>query len=185
MSDFDLDILKKYLFIPLLVLCIPLLGGPTLQCRRHCEKHGAKVSSLFLFWCPRISSRDRCENSEMEFLDINLTKDSSLLLHSFWCGGGRLFTELWRGAKYSRALDTIWYKKKLNFISVYLAYDGPGLLPQDWLRDPLRRTFHKSCKSMALVGLDLAKFDRVSLYFFPLQLLRENPLMILITPKLR
>jgi hypothetical protein len=32
MSDFDLYILKKYLFIPLLVLCIPILGGPTLQC---------------------------------------------------------------------------------------------------------------------------------------------------------
>jgi hypothetical protein len=34
MSDFDLYILKKYLFIPLLVLCIPILGGPTLQCIR-------------------------------------------------------------------------------------------------------------------------------------------------------
>ncbi len=32
MSNFDLYILKKYLFIPLLVLCIPILGGPTLQC---------------------------------------------------------------------------------------------------------------------------------------------------------
>ena len=30
MSDFDLYNLMKYLFIPLLVLCIP--GGPTLQC---------------------------------------------------------------------------------------------------------------------------------------------------------
>jgi hypothetical protein len=27
MSDFDLYILKKYLFIPLLVLCIPILGA--------------------------------------------------------------------------------------------------------------------------------------------------------------
>ncbi len=34
MSDFDLYILKKYLFIPLLVLCIPILGGPALQCRK-------------------------------------------------------------------------------------------------------------------------------------------------------
>jgi hypothetical protein len=32
MSDFDLYILKKYLLIPLLVLCIPILGRPTLQC---------------------------------------------------------------------------------------------------------------------------------------------------------
>ncbi len=32
MSSFDLYILQKYLFIPLLVLCIPILGGPTLQC---------------------------------------------------------------------------------------------------------------------------------------------------------
>ncbi len=31
MSDFDLYILKKYLFIPLLVLCIPILWGPALQ----------------------------------------------------------------------------------------------------------------------------------------------------------
>jgi hypothetical protein len=31
MSDFDFYILKKYLFIPLLVLCIPILYGPTLQ----------------------------------------------------------------------------------------------------------------------------------------------------------
>jgi hypothetical protein len=31
-SDFDLYILKKYLFIPLLVLCIPILWGPALQC---------------------------------------------------------------------------------------------------------------------------------------------------------
>jgi hypothetical protein len=32
MSDFDLYILKKYLFIPLLVSCIPILWGPALQC---------------------------------------------------------------------------------------------------------------------------------------------------------
>jgi hypothetical protein len=32
MSDFDLYILKKYIFIPLLVLCIPILWGPALQC---------------------------------------------------------------------------------------------------------------------------------------------------------
>ncbi len=32
MSDFDLYILKKYLLIPMLVLCIPILGGPSLQC---------------------------------------------------------------------------------------------------------------------------------------------------------
>jgi hypothetical protein len=32
MSDFDLYVLKKYLFIPLLVLCIPILWGPALQC---------------------------------------------------------------------------------------------------------------------------------------------------------
>jgi hypothetical protein len=32
MSDFDHYILKKYLFIPLLVLCIPILWGPALQC---------------------------------------------------------------------------------------------------------------------------------------------------------
>jgi hypothetical protein len=32
MSGFDLYILKKYLFIPLLVLCIPILWGPALQC---------------------------------------------------------------------------------------------------------------------------------------------------------
>ncbi len=32
MSDFYLYILKKYLSIPLLVLCIPILGGPALQC---------------------------------------------------------------------------------------------------------------------------------------------------------
>jgi hypothetical protein len=32
MSDFDLYILKKYLFIPLLVLCTPILLGPALQC---------------------------------------------------------------------------------------------------------------------------------------------------------
>jgi hypothetical protein len=32
MSDFDLYILKKYLFIPLLVLCIPILWRPALQC---------------------------------------------------------------------------------------------------------------------------------------------------------
>jgi hypothetical protein len=31
MSDFDLYILAKYLFIPLLVLCIPILWGPALQ----------------------------------------------------------------------------------------------------------------------------------------------------------
>jgi hypothetical protein len=31
-SDFDLYILKKYLVIPLLVLCIPILWGPALQC---------------------------------------------------------------------------------------------------------------------------------------------------------
>ncbi len=29
LSDFDLYILNKYLFIPLLVLCIPILWGPT------------------------------------------------------------------------------------------------------------------------------------------------------------
>jgi hypothetical protein len=32
MSDFDLYILKKYLFIPLLVLCVPIRWGPALQC---------------------------------------------------------------------------------------------------------------------------------------------------------
>ncbi len=32
MSDFDLYILKKYIFIPLLVLCIPIQWGPALQC---------------------------------------------------------------------------------------------------------------------------------------------------------
>jgi hypothetical protein len=32
MSDFNLYILKKYLFIPLLVLCIPILWGPAMQC---------------------------------------------------------------------------------------------------------------------------------------------------------
>jgi hypothetical protein len=32
MSDFYLFILKKYLFIPLLVLCIPILWGLALQC---------------------------------------------------------------------------------------------------------------------------------------------------------
>ncbi len=32
MSDFDLYILNKYLFIPLMVLCIPILWGPALQC---------------------------------------------------------------------------------------------------------------------------------------------------------
>ncbi len=31
MSDFDLYTLKKYLFIPLLVSCIPILWGPALQ----------------------------------------------------------------------------------------------------------------------------------------------------------
>jgi hypothetical protein len=31
-SDFDFYILKKYLFIPLLVLCVPILWGPPLQC---------------------------------------------------------------------------------------------------------------------------------------------------------
>jgi len=35
MSDFDLYILKKYLFIPLLVLCIPIQWGPALQCWYH------------------------------------------------------------------------------------------------------------------------------------------------------
>ncbi len=32
MSDFDLYILKKYIFIHLLVLCIPILWGTALQC---------------------------------------------------------------------------------------------------------------------------------------------------------
>jgi hypothetical protein len=32
MSDFDLYILNKYLLLPLLVLCIPILWGPALQC---------------------------------------------------------------------------------------------------------------------------------------------------------
>ncbi len=32
MSDFGLYILKKYLLIPLLVLCIPILWGLALQC---------------------------------------------------------------------------------------------------------------------------------------------------------
>jgi hypothetical protein len=32
MSDIDLYILKKYLFIPLLLLSIPILWSPALQC---------------------------------------------------------------------------------------------------------------------------------------------------------
>ncbi len=36
MSDFYLYILKKYIFIPLLVLCIPILWGPALQCGDTC-----------------------------------------------------------------------------------------------------------------------------------------------------
>jgi hypothetical protein len=32
MSDFDLYVVKKYLFIPLLVLCIVILWGLALQC---------------------------------------------------------------------------------------------------------------------------------------------------------
>ncbi len=39
MSDFDLDILKKCLFIPLLVLCILILWGPALQCMTIKKKH--------------------------------------------------------------------------------------------------------------------------------------------------
>jgi hypothetical protein len=35
MSDFDLYILKKYLFIPLLVLCTSILWGLALQCLLH------------------------------------------------------------------------------------------------------------------------------------------------------
>ncbi len=38
MSDFDLYILKKYLFIPLQVLCIPVLWGPALQWRKFEEE---------------------------------------------------------------------------------------------------------------------------------------------------
>ncbi len=37
MSDFYLYILKKYLFIPLLVLCIPILWGPALQCTERIQ----------------------------------------------------------------------------------------------------------------------------------------------------
>jgi hypothetical protein len=41
MSDFDLCILKKCIFIPLLVSCIPILWGPALQC-----KNGASLCVL-------------------------------------------------------------------------------------------------------------------------------------------
>jgi hypothetical protein len=36
LSDFDLYILKKYLFIPLLVICIPILWvGPSFAVHHH------------------------------------------------------------------------------------------------------------------------------------------------------
>jgi hypothetical protein len=48
MSDFDLNILKKYLFIPLLVLCIPILWGPALGT----IKSDCKTSRGRLVWKP-------------------------------------------------------------------------------------------------------------------------------------
>jgi hypothetical protein len=44
MSDFDLYVLKKYLSIPLLVLCIPILWGQTL----HCVAANTAAPTLFV-----------------------------------------------------------------------------------------------------------------------------------------
>ncbi len=50
LSDFDLYIFNKYLFIPLLVLCIPILWGPALQCGyvmfEHRRCFGVRRSSV-------------------------------------------------------------------------------------------------------------------------------------------
>ncbi len=37
MSDFNLYLRKKILYIPLLVLCIPILRGPALQCMHNVQ----------------------------------------------------------------------------------------------------------------------------------------------------
>ncbi len=51
MSDFDLYILKKYLFIPLRVLCIPILWGPALQCTSAIKAPSLHLSkSFFSLW---------------------------------------------------------------------------------------------------------------------------------------
>ncbi len=43
MSVFDLYILQKYIFIPLLLLCIPILWGTALQCK------GIRKNTLFFY----------------------------------------------------------------------------------------------------------------------------------------
>jgi hypothetical protein len=49
MSDFDLYILKKYLFIPLLVLCIPILGA------QLCSASGLSDDSYLSWAMPDLS----------------------------------------------------------------------------------------------------------------------------------
>jgi hypothetical protein len=50
MSDFDLYILKKYQFIPLLVLCIPILWGFAVQSAN-------RKSANFYDYNPQISTK--------------------------------------------------------------------------------------------------------------------------------
>jgi hypothetical protein len=75
MSDFDLYILKKYLCIPLLALCVPILGGTLVFVQIPIHKY---TLSVCVCVCVCVSQFVAERSAILLVLVIKLTKETRL-----------------------------------------------------------------------------------------------------------